>query len=172
MPTVGIDPGGPRHYAAAIGWDLNQTVPATRVEIVDLTPLELNPPQEPVILHTEVLFDPAYGGARPASIQLHPGGQSFVVRSNAAPHDIDPTNPPLNYDPATGEDVWYFSLKDQPGFPPKDPIGSVFQYEMTASPRSVSDPLAVARYNAVNISSHFTLDTGDFGYVHTISIVE
>jgi hypothetical protein len=123
-------------------------------------------------VHSQVIFDAVQGAATPGSIRLHPSGHSFVVRCNAQTHDVEPEQPPIGYDPAACEDAWYFSLKDQPGFPPKDPIGSVFQYEMTASPRSVSDPLAVARYNAVNISSHFTLDTGDFGYVHTISIVE
>jgi hypothetical protein len=48
----------------------------------------------------------------------------------------------------------------------------VFQYEMTASPRTVSDPLDVGRYRSVNISSHYSFFQGDLGYVHTIEIVE
>ncbi|HNP15967.1 MAG TPA: hypothetical protein PKI99_05860 [Terrimesophilobacter sp.] len=94
------------------------------------------------------------------------------MRCNAAPHNVDPENPPVGYDPATGEDVWYFTLQDVAGSSGPNPIGSVFQYEMTASPRSVSDPLDVGRYRSVNISSHYSLDTGDFGFVHTIEIVE
>jgi hypothetical protein len=101
----------------------------------------------------------------PDDVTFTPRGGVAVVRCNAAPHDVDPENPPANYDPATGEDVWYFSLLDAS-------LGSVFQYEITASPRSVSDPLDVARYAAVNISSHFTQFQGDQGYVHTIEIVQ
>lgn len=163
--------GGPRHDAAVLAHDLDQAAAATRVEIVDLTPLD-TPPLEPVILRTEVIFDATQGSATPGSIRLHPGGQSFVVRCNAQPHDVDPELPPVGYDPATGEDVWYFSLRDQPGSPLKDPIGSVFQYEATASPRSASDPTDVARNASVNISSHYSLFQGDLGYVHTIRIVE
>jgi hypothetical protein len=60
--------------------------------------------------------------------------------------------------------VWYFTLKD--------PIGSVFQYEMTASPRTISDPQDIGRHGAVSISSHYSTFQGDQGYVHTIRIVE
>jgi hypothetical protein len=157
--------GDARHFVVALAKDENQSVPATRVEVFDLAPLGATPPQAPAPVHTEILFDPAYGsGATPASVQLHPAGRSFVVRCNAAPFDVDPESLPAGYDPATGEDVWYFTLKD--------PIGSVFQYEMTASPRTISDPQDIGRHGAVSISSHYSLDSGDFGYVHTIRIVE
>lgn len=167
VPVLQGQPGdGKRHFAATLGHDAGQAVDATRVEIFDLTPLTLTQAQAPTLVHTEVLFDIAQGGgATPGSIVLHPGGQTFLVRCNAAPHDVDPENPPANYDPATGEDVWYFSLRD-------DTLGSVFQYEMTASPRSASDPTDVARYASVSISSHFTQFLGDNGYVHAIEIAE
>jgi hypothetical protein len=152
----GMPGGGPRHYAAAIGRETVQGVPGTRVDIVDLTLAA------PAIVHSELIVDVNYsGGAWPSSIQLRPGGQSFAVRCNAAPHDIDPDNPPSGYDPATGEDVWFFTLHD--------PVGSIFQYEMTSSPLAISDPVDVGRSAVVNIASPYS-QTQDTGYIQTFIV--
>lgn len=144
------------HYAVAIGHDVSQAVPGTRVEIVDLgvTP--------PAIVYTEVIRDAAWsGGAFPSSIQLRQGGQGFAVRCNAAPHDIDPDSPPIGYDPTTGEDVWFFTLLS--------PVGSVFQYEMTHSPLALSDPMDLGRTAVVNVSSPYL---GDAGHVLTFLVTD
>jgi hypothetical protein len=150
---------GTRHYAAVLGHDTSTAVPGTRVEIVDLG---VSPP---VIVHTELIVDPSYpGGAFPSSIQLRAGGQGFAVRCNAAPHDIDPDAAPAGYDPATGEDVWFFTLLD--------PVGSVFQYEMTASPLAISDPMDLGRSAVVNVSSPYSTFQGDTGHVQTFLVVD
>jgi hypothetical protein len=142
------------HHAVAIGHDVSQAVPGTRVEIVDLG---VSPP---VIVHTEVIRDTTWpGGALPSSIQLRQGGQGFAVRCNAAPHDIDPDSPPPGHDPTTGEDVWFFTLLS--------PVGSVFQYDMTHSQLAISDPMELGRRAVVNVSSPYL---GDAGHVQTFLV--
>lgn len=139
------------HYAVAIGHDVSQAIPGTRVEIVDLGT------SPPAIVHTEVIRDTGWpDGALPSSVQLRQGGQGFAVRCNAAPHNIDPDSPPVGYDPASGEDIWFFTLLT--------PIGSVFQYEMTHSPLAVSDPVDLGRRAVVNVSSPYL---GDSGHIQT-----
>lgn len=152
----GAPGGGPRHYAAAIGRETVQGVPGTRVDIVDLT-LAV-----PDIVHSELIVDSNYTeGAWPSSIRLRPGGQGFAVRCNAAPHNINPDSPPPGYDSATGEDVWFFTLHD--------PVGSIFQYEMTSSPLAISDPVDVGRSAVVNIASPYS-QTQDTGYIQTFIV--
>lgn len=116
----------------------------------------------PVIVHTEVIRDTTWpGGALPSSIQSRQGGQGFAVRCNAAPHEIDPDNAPVGYDSTTGEDVWFFTLHD--------PVGSIFQYEMTSSPLAISDPVDVGRSAVVNIASPYS-QTQDTGYIQTFIV--
>jgi hypothetical protein len=152
----GAPGGGPRHHAAAIGRETVLGIAGTRVDIVDLTLAS------PDIVHSELILDTNYaGGAWPSSIRLRPGGQGFAVRCNAEPHDIDPDNPPSGYNSATGEDVWFFTLHD--------PVGSIFQYEMTSSPLAISDPLDVGRSAVVNIASPYS-QTQDTGYIQTFIV--
>jgi hypothetical protein len=139
---------GLRQYAVAYA---GHSATVSRVDFVDLT---TNPP---VLVHTEFQQDSSYSGVRPTTIQLAGGGRRVVLRCSAAPHEDFSTNPSIN--PATGEDVWYFSLDD--------PIQSLFQYEISGVPQAASDPLAVSRFRAVNVSNHFF---GNDGYVHTIEI--
>lgn len=65
-------------------------------------------------------------------------------------------------DPALGEDVWFFTLHD--------PVGSIFQYEMTASPLAISDPVDVGRSAVVNIASPYSQSQGDTGYIQTFIV--
>lgn len=153
----------PRQFAVAVAAELNPPsgVPAVRVDIIDLTWTS----SAPSIVLSELFSDVNQAGVKPGAVQLIPGGQGVVVRTTAAPHDVNPNTDP---NAPSGEDTWILSLLDpQPGV---GPLGAVFQYEGQGFAQGGADALDIGWTPAVSVTHRVDSFGNELGYIHTILI--